>query len=155
MRVAYYPDTDTLAIVLKPGPATDTFDVTDNVLASLDTEGHIKSFTIEHASEQLGRDLAAAPTLFASETAGPTTSPAPTPNFKYFQDTDTLAIEFTSGPAADVADVAESVWADINKDGTINGVTIHQASKQLGCDLTDTPDVTWTVTEPLAATVAT
>ena len=57
MRFEYHPDTDTLAVEFNPGPATDTFDVTANVLASLDANGHIQGFTIEHASDQLGRDL--------------------------------------------------------------------------------------------------
>ena len=152
MRFEYHPDTDTLAVEFNPSPATDTFDVTANVLASLDAKGHIQGFKIEHASDQLGRDLESMAPEINWQTAHFAASSGATPRFMYFRDTDTLAIEFTSGPAAEVADVTDSVWADINEDRSINGVTIHLASTQIGRDLSkDPPEITWTVPEPLAA----
>ena len=151
MRFSYYPDTDTLAIEFNPGPASDTFDVTANVLASLDAQGHIQGLTIEHASDQLDRDLDSVEPEILWQTAHSAALPAATPRFVYFRDTDTLAVEFTRGPAAEVADVTDSVWADINEDGSINGVTIHLASAQLGRDLSEgPPEIIWTVPEPLA-----
>ena len=47
---------------------------------------------------------------------------------KYFQDTDTLYIEFRQVPVAETRDLDENTILDIGQDGKICGLTIEHAS---------------------------
>jgi uncharacterized protein YuzE len=46
---------------------------------------------------------------------------------KYFQDTDTLYIEFCSVEVAETKDLDENTLLDLDRDGNICGITIEQA----------------------------
>jgi len=49
---------------------------------------------------------------------------------KYFQDTDTLYIEFRATEVAETKDLDENTLLDIDRDGNICGITIEHASKR-------------------------
>ena len=53
---------------------------------------------------------------------------------KYFQDTDTLYIEFRPVEAAETRDLDENTLLEIDSDGKICGITVEHAS-----DRTDIP----------------
>ncbi len=46
---------------------------------------------------------------------------------KYFQDTDTLYIEFRSVEVAETKDLDENTLLDLDRDGNICGITIEHA----------------------------
>ncbi len=46
---------------------------------------------------------------------------------KYFQDTDTLYIEFRSAEVAETKDLDENTLLDLDKDGNICAITIEHA----------------------------
>ena len=48
----------------------------------------------------------------------------------YFQDTDTLHIEFKAVEIAETRDMDENTLLDIDREGNIAGITIEQASKR-------------------------
>ena len=47
---------------------------------------------------------------------------------KYFQDTDTLLIEFKNAPVVETRDLDENTLLDIDGDGNITAITIEHAS---------------------------
>jgi len=47
---------------------------------------------------------------------------------QYFQDTDTLHIEFKAGEVAETKDLDENTLLDLDRDGNICGMTIEHAS---------------------------
>lgn len=49
---------------------------------------------------------------------------------KYFQDTDTLYIEFRESEVAETRDLDEDTVIDIDNDGNICGITIEHARKR-------------------------
>ncbi len=49
---------------------------------------------------------------------------------QYFQDTDTLYIEFKSVEVAETRDLDENTILDIDRDGDIAGITVEHASKR-------------------------
>lgn len=49
---------------------------------------------------------------------------------KYFQDTDTLYIEFRAAEVAETKDLDEDTLLDIDRNGEICGITIEHASKR-------------------------
>jgi uncharacterized protein YuzE len=51
---------------------------------------------------------------------------------KYFQDTDTLHIEFRSVDVAETRDLDENTLLDIDKEGNICGITVEHASDRAG-----------------------
>ena len=53
---------------------------------------------------------------------------------KYFQDTDTLYIQFKSSAAVETRDLDENTLLDLDADGNIAGMTIEHASTR-----TDSP----------------
>ncbi|HWP60955.1 MAG TPA: DUF2283 domain-containing protein [Candidatus Acidoferrales bacterium] len=53
---------------------------------------------------------------------------------EYFQDTDTLYIEFRAVEVAETKDLDENTILDVNRNGNICGITIEHAS-----DRTDIP----------------
>ena len=46
---------------------------------------------------------------------------------KYFQDTDTLYIEFRSAPVDEIRDLDENTLLDVDADGNICAITIEHA----------------------------
>ena len=46
---------------------------------------------------------------------------------KYFQDTDTLYIEFKSTPVSESRDLDENTLLDLDSDGNICGITLEHA----------------------------
>lgn len=49
---------------------------------------------------------------------------------QYFQDTDTLHIEFRSVEVAETRDLDENTLLDIDREGNICGITLEHASKR-------------------------
>jgi uncharacterized protein YuzE len=49
---------------------------------------------------------------------------------RYFQDTDTLHIEFKSDAVAESRDLDENTLLDVDKDGCILSITIEHASQR-------------------------
>jgi len=49
---------------------------------------------------------------------------------KYFQDTDTLYIEFRKADVADTRDLDENTLLDIDREGKICGITVEHASER-------------------------
>lgn len=49
---------------------------------------------------------------------------------KYFQDTDTLYIEFRSVDVAETKDLDDNTLLDVDRDGNICGITIEHASER-------------------------
>lgn len=52
MKLNYFPDTDTLHVVLTDHEIVETRDLNENVLLDLDKEGQVVSMTIEHAKQK-------------------------------------------------------------------------------------------------------
>ena len=50
-------------------------------------------------------------------------------NIKYFQDTDTLYIEFKAAEIAESKDLDENTVLDVDQSGNICGITIEHASQ--------------------------
>jgi uncharacterized protein YuzE len=48
---------------------------------------------------------------------------------QYFEDTDTLHIEFRDAKIAETRDLDEDTLLDLDKDGNIAGITVEHASK--------------------------
>ncbi len=49
---------------------------------------------------------------------------------KYFQDTDTLYIEFRAAEVAETRDLDENTLLDLDHDGNICGITVEHASER-------------------------
>lgn len=62
---------------------------------------------------------------------------------QYFEDTDTLYIEFQAYPIAETKELDENTILDVDADGNICAITIEHAS--------DRPDVHQLIVEGLAA----
>lgn len=48
-------------------------------------------------------------------------------NIQYFQDTDTLYLEFNQNPIEDTKDVNENMLVDLDRDGKVCAITIEHA----------------------------
>ena len=57
---------------------------------------------------------------------------------KYFQQTDTLYIEFSDGKVAETRDLDENTQVDLDKKGNLCGITIEHASER-----TDAPNLSF------------
>ena len=53
-------------------------------------------------------------------------------NIKYFQDTDTLYIEFRRGEIAETRDLDENTLLDVDSDGNIVALTMEHARQRAG-----------------------
>ncbi len=53
MRLAYYPETDSLYVEFKPTLGTETREITDGLNVDLDADGEVVGFDIDHASTRL------------------------------------------------------------------------------------------------------
>jgi uncharacterized protein YuzE len=51
---------------------------------------------------------------------------------KYFQDTDTLYIEFKVGSVTETKDLDENTVLDVDRDGNICAITVEHASERTG-----------------------
>jgi uncharacterized protein YuzE len=51
-------------------------------------------------------------------------------NIKYFQDTDTLYIEFKAAEVAESKDLDENTILDVDRHGNICGITVEHASQR-------------------------
>jgi uncharacterized protein YuzE len=56
----------------------------------------------------------------------------------YYEDTDSLYIEFSDRPSADTREVADGVNVDLDADGNVVGIDIDHASKKLSLDTLET-----------------
>jgi uncharacterized protein YuzE len=50
-------------------------------------------------------------------------------NVKYFKDTDTALLEFSSRPVDQTREISESVYVDLDKDGNLVSMTIEHAQR--------------------------
>ena len=50
MKISYYAETDSIYIELRPGPGTETREVTSGLNVDLDAEGNVVGFDIDGAS---------------------------------------------------------------------------------------------------------
>lgn len=50
MKLHYYPDTDSLYVELKPGPGSETLEVSNGLNVDLDSTGDVVGFDIDRAS---------------------------------------------------------------------------------------------------------
>jgi uncharacterized protein YuzE len=55
----------------------------------------------------------------------------------YYEETDSLYIEFSDRPSADTREVADGVNVDLDADGNVVGIDIDHASKKLSLDTLD------------------
>ena len=53
MKLHYYPETDSLYIEFRPGPGTETREISDGLNVDLDADGGVVGFDIDHASRRL------------------------------------------------------------------------------------------------------
>jgi uncharacterized protein YuzE len=51
---------------------------------------------------------------------------------RYFEETDTLLIEFRDAPVAETRDLDENTMVDLDKDGNICSITVEHASTRAG-----------------------
>lgn len=51
-------------------------------------------------------------------------------NIKYFQETDTLYIEFRKGEIAETRDLDENMVLDLDADGNVCAITVEHASER-------------------------
>ena len=49
---------------------------------------------------------------------------------RYFQDTDTLYIEFKAAEVAETRDLDENTLLDLDRDGNIRGITVEHARER-------------------------
>ncbi|MBM4201606.1 DUF2283 domain-containing protein [Methylolobus aquaticus] len=52
MKVRYFADTDTLLIEFRDVPVAETRDLDEDTILDLDSQGNIRSITVEHASKR-------------------------------------------------------------------------------------------------------
>ncbi len=50
---------------------------------------------------------------------------------KYFTDTDTALVEFSSYPVAEIKEINENIYVDLDADGNLVNMTIEHASRQV------------------------
>jgi len=53
-------------------------------------------------------------------------------SFKYFQDTDTLYLEFRKAEIAESTDLDENIILDLDQSGNICGMTVEHARQRAG-----------------------
>jgi len=53
-----------------------------------------------------------------------------TMKIQYFQDTDTLYIEFKETPVSETRDLDENTLLDVDREGNICGITVEHASER-------------------------
>ena len=51
---------------------------------------------------------------------------------RYFEDTDTLLIEFKDGPVAETRDLDENIVLDFDAQGNVCAITVEHASTRAG-----------------------
>lgn len=51
---------------------------------------------------------------------------------RYFEDTDTLYIEFSDAPVVETKDLDENTILDLSTDGKISALTLEHASARIG-----------------------
>ena len=162
MKCTYYPDIDYLAITFADNIEETRVNVTHMVRASLDEDDRIQGLSIVKASRQFrNTDLATSIPEVAWEvpahdinvtlSGGSGNGLAPTDKLRlaYFLDSNTLHLEFTEGPADLVVDITDCDIADINTDGTLNGISISWAQELLQIEDATTyiPEFQWTIHE--------
>lgn len=50
-------------------------------------------------------------------------------NVKYFRDTDTALLEFSSKPVEETREISENVYVDLDKEGNLVSMTIEHAAR--------------------------
>ena len=162
MKFTYHPDLDSLHLSFTEPFGDTVVNITHLAYARLDADSRITGISVGKASWQFGVDDLndAAPEVVWKvpefdvdlSVLGATHNGSVTHRkliFWYFPDTDTLAISFTDPPSDRVVDITDIDYADINSDGSLNLITIEQATKVLRIDdlATSVPEMTWAVYE--------
>lgn len=52
MQIKYFPDTDTLLVMLNENAVVETRDIDESVIIDLDERGDLVSMTVEHAKQR-------------------------------------------------------------------------------------------------------
>ena len=169
MKIAYHPDIDSLLIRFDDDFGKTTVNITHLAQAWLGDDDRIKTISIAKASRQFrNTDLANAipevawsvPEHGINVTLAGASSNGLAPNDKltlaYFLESDVLHLNFTDGPADIVVDITGCDIADLNTDGTLNGITLAWATDLLQIEDVTTyiPEFQWTVHEPKRTTTA-
>jgi uncharacterized protein YuzE len=55
-----------------------------------------------------------------------------TRQIRYFSDTDTALIEFTSVPVVETKEISENLYIDLDENGNLVSMTIEHAKKKAG-----------------------
>jgi uncharacterized protein YuzE len=53
---------------------------------------------------------------------------------KYFEDTDTTFVEFSTNPPVETREVTENIYLDLDDDGRVVSMTIEHASQSAGME---------------------
>ncbi len=53
---------------------------------------------------------------------------------KYFEDTDTTLVEFSTNPPAETRELNENIYLDLDKGGHVVSMTIEHASQSAGME---------------------
>ena len=164
MRLVYYPDTDSALLQLGADLGESAVNITHLARGWVNEAGEIRSVTFDEASRQLGiNDLGNRGPQIGWRVCSPDNErngappsdvreqPSDDLSLVFYPDTDTLLIEFTEAAAAGIVDITDTDLADINADGSLNAITISQATKVLGYDnlAERAPEITWTVADQL------
>lgn len=56
MKIKYFADTDTTLLEFSTSPPVETQELNENIYLDLDSQGHVVSMTIEHASASTNVD---------------------------------------------------------------------------------------------------
>ncbi|HZS88507.1 MAG TPA: DUF2283 domain-containing protein [Chloroflexota bacterium] len=58
MKLAYYPDTDTLSITLRPdAPSVESEEIAESIVVDFDADGNVVALEIDNASEKADLDV--------------------------------------------------------------------------------------------------
>ena len=58
-------------------------------------------------------------------------------NVKYFKDTDTALLEFSTNPVQETKEITENIYIDLDKEGNLVSMTIEHAKQRTFRDYTD------------------
>ena len=162
MKFTYHPDIDSLLIRFDHDFGKTTVNITHLAQAWLGGDDRIKTISIAKASRQFtNTDLATStpevtwqvPEHGINVTLAGGSSNGLAHNDKltlaYFLESDVLHLNFTDGPADIVVDITGCDIADINTDGTLNGITLAWATDLLQIEDVTTyiPEFQWNVHE--------
>jgi len=162
LKFTYHPDIDSLVLQFADHIGCTTVNITHLAQARLGEDNRVQSISLYKATRQFKHtDLVNAvpevewsvPEHGINVTLAGGSSNGLAQNDKltlaYFLESDVLHLNFTDGPADIVVDITGCDIADINTDGTLNGITLAWATDLLQIEDVTTyiPEFQWTVHE--------